>query len=225
MLPLLLLAGNVPGVGGVVASAEASVKNAVSSTINSVVGQFDPGKARDRDREMRAEMWYQLAKKGSVYAAQHVLGGRTLVYTVKEKKYYETRWAQLRNDLPQIAQQAETLGGLGIPDNPTDAEQRQIAQEIVAFNQSNVYSAPYGTGIEQSSISFTPRAQAPAQVPYVPSSSGLYSVGGGQHLPAMFTTAERTPEYAQVRGRSNTMLYVAVAVGALALLYVATRGK
>lgn len=205
--------------GGALASAGSSaVSGAVSHLVSSVVGVFDPGKARDAQREARAEMWYQIAIKGSQYAGQHVLGGMTLVYTVKEKGYYSDRWGKLKNENPRIAQLAQQLGGLGIPDNPTQAEIQQMSQEIDAYNNQDLTglsSTSLGQAIldsQKPTITLTPSG-LPGTAPVNPLSPQVYQ--HAQPLPTMVTTAQAPV--------THTWLYVLVGIVLLVLIIFAAK--
>lgn len=205
-----------PGVGTAIGSAGASaVRSALGHLVGSVVGIFDPGKARDAQRENRAEMWYQIAKQGSTYAGRHVYGGRTLVYTVKEKGYYNDRWTNLKAENPRIAQAAEQLGGLGIPDNPTDGELNQMAQEIDAYNNQSLISPRAQDLINMSTpaptITFRDGSPLPGTAPVAQISPA--AAANVQKLPTMITTA--------MAPVSHTWMYVLVGVVVLVLLFIA----
>lgn len=190
--------------------AENVVKAEVSKLVSSIVGVFDPGKARDAQREARAEMWYQLALKGSSYAGRHVLGGRTMVYTVKEKGYYETRWNELLTSNPRIAQLAQQLGGMGIPDNPTDAEQTQMAQEIQSFNDYN----PAISGLSpamQGIVGASMQGSGPAPVAPL-SPAAQQAAAHAQPLPASVTLATPPNHWKLYAGIGAAVLLVIVLV-------------
>lgn len=218
MLPL------IPSVGGAVVSAGASaVRSTIDHLVNSVVGIFDPGKARDAQRESRAEMWYQIAVQGSTYAGRHVFGGRTLVYTVKEKGYYEDRWNKLMSNNPRIATLSQQMGGLGIPDNPTDAEKNQMAQEIDAYNNQNFLTAglsDQGKALVAAAqatptATFTPQPILPGQAPVAQPSPAWN--GQAQPLPTMVTTAQMTQPV------THTWLYVLAGLLGIGVLIFAAR--
>lgn len=126
MVPLLVAAASTAAK----TSAGQFVKNAIGKAFGSLFSAFDPGKARDRDRENRAQLWYDLATQGSITAARHLLGGTTMVYTIKEKEYYAIRWGKFQAANPALAAAAIRAGKLGIPDNISATEEAQINAEI-----------------------------------------------------------------------------------------------
>lgn len=207
------------GASAVASAGTSAVKSAVSHLVNSVVGVFDPGKARDAQREARSEMWYQIAVKGSTYAGRHVLGGRTLVYTVKEKGYYEDRWNKLKSSNPYISQSAETLGGVGIPDNPTDAEITQMAQEIDAYENRSL-AQPIGP-ITAALYAPPPAVTTPPAIPvappvsYIPPAVTDPTRGAPQTLPLMQVTADAP--------KSALGFYILIGVAVVALVLLAVK--
>lgn len=144
----------------VVAAAIPSVKTLAQKALNSVLGIFDPGKRRDANRQARAVMWGDIAVAGSITAARRVLGGQTLVYTEKEKQYYRDQWKRLQSTEKRLADQAVTLGGLGIPEPGSDQEPARISDEDMQSLQREIDA--YRTGGTTTATATTPVAPARA---------------------------------------------------------------
>lgn len=145
---------NTAGLGFVAAAAAVAQNKTVQSIVkdaaSAIIGIFDPGKKRDKNREARAEMWYQLALAGSITAARRLYGGQTIQYTDKEKQMYKDRWAKFAQANPTLAQQAVQKGGLGIPEPGSDVvppslsstEQEKLRQEIALYTGGSSESLP-----------------------------------------------------------------------------------
>lgn len=146
--------GSYVGLGilpAIAAAALPSVKDLAQKALNSVIGIVDPGKKRDANRQARAALWCGLANRGSITAARRVLGGSTLQYTPKERQYYLDCWTALQKSKPMLAQQAQTLGGLGVPEPGSDIAPPLIPDEDMAALQREVdaYDAATAAGATQ----------------------------------------------------------------------------
>lgn len=134
------------------ATAIPSVSQLANKALASVIGIVDPGKKRDANRVARANIWCGLANLGSITAARRVLGGSQVQYTPKERQYYIDCWNKLLKSKPALAQQAVTLGALGIPEPGSDLappaipaeDMASLQNEVDAYNQTGSV-APGGT--------------------------------------------------------------------------------
>jgi len=140
-LPLLAAAASSP-----------TVRGAISKAVGGLIGIVDPGKKREANRKARAQMWGDIARQGSITAARYILGGRTMVYTVNEKGYYEEQWKQLQAAQPGLASRAQSLGGLGPPGNGDDPPsideytQQALQKEVDEFRNPGGVSPAATTG-------------------------------------------------------------------------------
>lgn len=121
-----------------VAAAIPSIKDLARRAINSVIGIVDPGKKRDANRQARAAMWCDFANAGSITAARRVLGGSQVQYTAKERQYYIDCWNKLKASEPMLAQQAQALGPLGVPEPGSDVAPPFLADEEISSLQREV---------------------------------------------------------------------------------------
>lgn len=138
------VAGSAGGPVGAVAGVASSI---VSSVLGSVLGFLDPGRARDANRQARADMYLSIAEKGSLYAARVLYGSQTGVYTIKEKAMYAANWKKLQAYNPSLAQQAIVMGGVTPPDkyppdSPTQSEIKQMDDEIAAYQRGQSALVP-----------------------------------------------------------------------------------
>lgn len=122
----------------IAAAAIPSVKQLAQRALNSLIGIVDPGKKRDANRKARADIWCSLANAGSITAARRVLGGSKLQYTPKERQYYIDCWQRLLQTKPMLAQQAITLGQLGIPEPGSDVAPPSISEEDTTTLQREI---------------------------------------------------------------------------------------
>lgn len=120
------------------ATAIPSVKVLAEKALSSVIGIVDPGKKRDANRQARATIWCGLANLGSITAARRVLGGSHVQYTPKERQYYIDCWNKLLVSKPALAQQAITLGQLGVPEPGSDLAPPAIPAEDMASLQNEI---------------------------------------------------------------------------------------
>lgn len=132
----------------VAAAAIPSVKQLAQKALTSLIGIVDPGKKRDANRKARADIWCSLANAGSITAARRVLGGSKLQYTAKERQYYIDCWQKLMASKPALAQQAITLGQLGIPEPGSDIAPPSLSSEDMASLQREIdaYNTAAQTG-------------------------------------------------------------------------------
>lgn len=145
----------------IVTAAIPSVRTLALKALNSVVGIFDPGKRRDTNRASRAVMWGDIAVAGSITAARRVLGGTTLQFTDKERQYYRDQWKRLQSAEPRLAAQAQTLGGIGIPEPGSDQEPAKIGDEDLSSLQREIDA--YRAGVNSAPSSTGAPASAPAK--------------------------------------------------------------
>lgn len=140
--------GEYLGIVPVVAAAIPSVSQLAQKALTAVIGIVDPGKKRDANRKARADIWGNLALAGSVTAARRVLGGSKVQYTPKERQYYIDYWQKLLDTKPALAQQAITLGQLGVPEPGSDVAPPQLSAEDTASLQKEVdaYNTAVSTG-------------------------------------------------------------------------------
>lgn len=122
----------------VLIAAVPSVKTLAMKAFTSVISIFDPGKKREANRKNRAQFWGETARAGSITAARVVLGGRTMVYTINEKGYYEDQWKQLVAADSKLAAQAQALGGLPVPEPGSDVEPMRLSDEQLAALQAEI---------------------------------------------------------------------------------------
>lgn len=134
----------------IAADAIPSLRQLEQKALNSLIGVVDPGKKRDANRKARADIWCSFANAGSITAARRVLGGSKVQYTPKERQYYIDCWAKLMQSKPQLAQQAITLGALGIPEpgsdlaapSISDEDRSALQREVDAYNTAVQTNAP-----------------------------------------------------------------------------------
>lgn len=147
-----------------------SVDQLAKKALADVIGIVDPGKKRDANRLARANLWCALANQGSITAARRVLGGSKVQYTAKERQYYIDCWNKLLVSKPALAQQAITLGQLGIPEPGSDLAPPAIPAEDIASLQNEI-------GAYNATGSLTPGGTTKALAPASAGVSPLLALG------------------------------------------------
>lgn len=120
------------GDSGWIGWVKRTVGDILTDLWHGLLGIFDPGVKRDKEREARAEIWYRLANEGkSVTAARYLYGGTSIPYTGKERGFYQQRWDRFKVENPSIAQAAVSMGPLASVDfEVTNAAIEQIQKEV-----------------------------------------------------------------------------------------------
>lgn len=135
------LSGDQLGILPVIAAAAPSVTDLAKKAGMALVGIVDPGKKRDAERQARANMYRELAKQGSITAANRVYSASIGIHggegPTKEANWYKQAWSDIQATVPDIAAKVPSLPRVGLPD--PQRPELSAADTSLIQNEINLY--------------------------------------------------------------------------------------